>query len=78
LILFLVVDVKCFLLSDDDNPKKDAVAAPLFDASTTPKGHPQERAAVVKSSAVPPKKSTPAPASKRLKRVASGNGEYFS
>jgi hypothetical protein len=70
LILFLLVDVKCFLLSDDDILKKDAAAAPLFNASTTPKGHPQEEAAVVKSSAVLPKKSTPAPASKRPKRAA--------
>jgi hypothetical protein len=37
LILFLIVDVKYFLLSDDDDLKKDAAIAPLFDALTTPK-----------------------------------------
>jgi hypothetical protein len=68
--LFLLIDVKFVLLSDDDDPKKDVTAAPIFNASTTPRGHPQEQATVVKSSAVPPKKNTPAPASKHLKREA--------
>jgi hypothetical protein len=70
LILFLLVDVECFLCSDDENSKKDAAAAPLFGALTIPKGHPQEETVVVKSPPVLPKKSTPAPASKRLRRAA--------
>jgi hypothetical protein len=37
LILFLLVDAKYCLLSDNDNPKMDAVAAPLFDALTISK-----------------------------------------
>jgi hypothetical protein len=70
LILFLLADIECFLLSDDDNPKKDAAAVPFFGASTIPEGHPQEEAVVVKPSVVLHKKNTPAPASKRPKRAA--------
>jgi hypothetical protein len=60
------------LLSDDDMPKKDAAATCLFDSSTTPREHPQEKAVVGKSPPPLPKKITPAPApvSKRPKRVA--------
>jgi hypothetical protein len=58
------------LLSDDDVPKKDAATTCLFGSSTTLKGHPQEKAMVAKSPPPLPKKITPAPASKRAKRVA--------
>jgi hypothetical protein len=37
LIIILLVDFEYFLLSDDDNPKKDATAGPLFDALTISK-----------------------------------------
>jgi hypothetical protein len=57
------------LLSEDDAPKKDAAAAPLFDTLTISKEPSQEEAMVVKSSEVPPKKSTHVCASKRLKRA---------
>jgi hypothetical protein len=70
LIILLLVDSKYFLLNDDDNPKKDAASAPLFDALTDSKEPSQEEAMVVKSSTVPPTKSTPARASKRLKKAA--------
>jgi hypothetical protein len=70
LILFLLVDAKFFLLSDDDDPKKDAAATPLFDALTISKEPSQEEAVVVKSSDIPPKKSTHVRAFKRLKRAA--------
>jgi hypothetical protein len=69
LIIILLVDSKYFLLSDDDDPKKDVAAAPLFDALTISKEPSQEEAVVVKSSTVPPIKSTPARASKRLKKA---------
>jgi hypothetical protein len=68
--IFLFVDAECFLLSDDDDPKKDAVATCQFGSSSTPKGHPQEQAVVGKSPPVLPKKIAPAPTSKRPKRVA--------
>jgi hypothetical protein len=66
-----LIDVEIFLLSDNDNPKKDAAAACLLGSSTTSKGHPQEQAVVAKSPPVPPKKisSAPAPVPKRPKRV---------
>jgi hypothetical protein len=57
------------LLSDDDVSKKDAAANCLFGSSTIPKGHPQEKAVVAKSPPPLPKKITPAPVSKRPKRV---------
>jgi hypothetical protein len=69
LIIIPLVDFKYFLLSDDDDPKKDAVAAPLFDALTVSKEPSKEEAMVVKSSTVPPEKSTPARASKHLKKA---------
>jgi hypothetical protein len=56
------------LLSDDDDPKRDAAAAPLLDALIT-KAPFQEEAVVVKSPEVPPKKSTPVRGSKRLKKM---------
>jgi hypothetical protein len=61
------------LLSYDDVPKKDATTTCLFGSSTTPKGHPQEKAVVAKLPPPLPKKITPVPAppSKRPKRVAS-------
>jgi hypothetical protein len=60
------------LLSDDDVPKKDAATNCLLGSSTTPKGHPQEKAVVAKSPPPLPKKIThvPAPASKRPKSMA--------
>jgi hypothetical protein len=59
----------CFLSSDDDDPKRDAAAAPLLDTLTTAKAPAQEDAMVVKSPEAPAKKGTPAHASKRPKRV---------
>jgi hypothetical protein len=59
----------CSLLSDDDDPKRDAAAAPLLDTLTVTKAPSQEEAMVVKSPEVPPKKSTSARASKCLKRA---------
>jgi hypothetical protein len=56
--------------SDNDNPKKDAIAVPFFGASTISTEHPQEQALVVEPSAVLPKKNIRAPPSKRLKRAA--------
>jgi hypothetical protein len=59
----------CSLLSDDDDPKRDAAAAPLLDTSIITKAPSQEEAVVFKSPEVPPKKSTPVRASKRLKKT---------
>jgi hypothetical protein len=70
LIIISLVDSKYFLLSDNDDLKKDVVAAPLFDALTISKEPSQEEVVVVKSSTVPPAKSTPARASKHLKKAA--------
>jgi hypothetical protein len=70
LIIILLVDFKYFLLSDDDDPKKDVAAAPLFNALTVSKEPFQEETMVAKSSTVPPTKSTPTRASKRLKKAA--------
>jgi hypothetical protein len=61
--------VFCFLLIDDDDPKRDAVAVPLLDTLTITKAPSQEDAMVVKSPEAPAKKGTPARASKRLKKV---------
>jgi hypothetical protein len=47
-----------FLLSDDDNPKKDAAVGPLSSALTTPRGHPQEETMVAKPSPILPKKNS--------------------
>jgi hypothetical protein len=63
-------DSKCFLLRDDDDPKKDVAAAPLLDALTISKEPSQEETVVVKSLTIPPAKSTPTRASKRLKKTA--------
>jgi hypothetical protein len=70
LTIILFVDCKCFLLRDDDDPKKDATAAPLLDALTISKEPSQEETVVLKSSTVPPAKSTPTHPSKRLKKAA--------
>jgi hypothetical protein len=59
----------CSLLSDNDEPKRGAVAAPLLDTLIITKAPSQEEAVVVKSPEVPPKKSTPIHASKRLKKT---------
>jgi hypothetical protein len=70
LVPFPFVDAKLFfLLSDDDDPKRDGAAAPLLDTLTITKAPSQEEAVVVKSPEVPPKKSTPVRASKRLKKA---------
>jgi hypothetical protein len=69
LIVILLIDSKYFHLSDDDNPKKDVAAAPLFDALTISNEPSQEETVVVKSSTIPPAKSTPTRASKRLKKA---------
>jgi hypothetical protein len=57
------------LLSDDDDPKKDATAVPLLDTLTITKAPFQEEAMVVKLPEVPPKKSSHVRASKCLKRA---------
>jgi hypothetical protein len=44
----------CSLLSDDDDPKRDAAATPLLDTLIITKVPSQEEAMVVKSSEVPP------------------------
>jgi hypothetical protein len=44
----------CSLLSGDDDPKRDAAAAPLLDTLTITKVPSQEEAMVVKSPEVPP------------------------
>jgi hypothetical protein len=63
----------CSLLGDDDDPKRGAAATPLLDTLIITKAPSQEEAVVVKSPEVPPKKSTPIRASKRLnKTVAVG------
>jgi hypothetical protein len=49
LTIILFVDSKCFLLRDDEDPKKYAAAAPLLDALTISKGPSQEETVVVKS-----------------------------
>jgi hypothetical protein len=60
----------CSLLSDNDDPKRDAATAPLLDTLNVPKAPSQEDATVVKSPEAPAKKGTPACASKRLKKAA--------
>jgi hypothetical protein len=70
LTVIFFVDSKRFLLRDDDDPKKDAAAAPLLDALTISKEPSPEETVVVKSSIVPPAKSTPTRAFKRLKKAA--------
>jgi hypothetical protein len=59
----------CFLSSDDDDPKRDAAAAPLLDTLTIAKAPAQEDAMVVKSPEAPAKKGTPTRASKHLKKA---------
>jgi hypothetical protein len=59
-----------FLLSDNDNPKKDADVVPLSSALTTPRGRPQEETVVAKPSLVLPKKNSTAPPLKRQKKAA--------
>jgi hypothetical protein len=67
---FCFVDSKFVLLTDDDEPKKDAAAAPLFDALGISKELPQEETVVTKSLTVPFAKCTPTRASKCMKKVA--------
>jgi hypothetical protein len=55
--------------SDDDNPKKDSIAVPLFGALTISTKHPQEEAVVAELSAVLPKRNIHAPPSKHLKKA---------
>jgi hypothetical protein len=59
-----------FFFSDDDKPKKDVATVPPFGFSSTPEGHSQEEAVVVKPSLVPAKKKPTAPPSKCQKRGA--------
>jgi hypothetical protein len=61
------------LFSDDDDPKRDAAAAPLLDTLTITKEPSREEAVVVRSPEVPPKKSTFVHASKRLKKVGAAS-----
>jgi hypothetical protein len=67
---FCFADSKFVLLRDDDEPKKDAAAAPLLDALTTSKELPQEETVVTKSLTVPSAKGTPPRTSKHLKKTA--------
>jgi hypothetical protein len=67
---FCFADSKFVLLRDDDEPKKDAAAAPLLDALAISKELPREEAVVTKSLTVPSAKGTPTRASKRLKKAA--------
>jgi hypothetical protein len=60
----------CSLLSDNDDPKRDAATAPLLDTLTVARMPSQEDAMVVKSPEAPAKKGTLARASKRLKKAA--------
>jgi hypothetical protein len=60
----------CSLPSDDDDPKRDAMTAPLLDTLTVSKTPSQEAATVVKSPESPAKKGTHARASKCLKKAA--------
>jgi hypothetical protein len=73
LIIIPLIDSKYFLLSDDDDPKRDTAAAPLFDALTVSKEPSQEETMVVTSSTVSPTKSTPARSSKHLRKAATVN-----
>jgi hypothetical protein len=66
---FGFTDSKSILLSDDDEPKKDAAAAPLLDALAISKELPQEETVVTKSLTIPSTKGTPARASKCLKKT---------
>jgi hypothetical protein len=59
-----------FLVSNDDNPKKDASVVPLSTALTTPRRCPQEETVVAKPSPVLPKKNPTAPPLKRQKKAA--------
>jgi hypothetical protein len=70
LILFLLLDVQYFSLSDDNKPKKDATVVPFFGTLTIPEGHSQEETAVAKTSPAPLKKNPTEPPSKRQKRGA--------
>jgi hypothetical protein len=63
----------CSLLSDDDDPKRDAAASPLLDTLIITKASSQKEAVVVKSLELSPKKSTPVRASKRLKKVVAAS-----
>jgi hypothetical protein len=67
---FCFADSKFVLLRDDDEPKKDAAAAPLLDALTTSKELPQEEIVVTNSLTVPSTKGTPSHTSKHLKKTA--------
>jgi hypothetical protein len=58
----------CSLFSDDENPKEDAVAAPLVDAPAVDEPPTQEATAVAKSPEAAVKKAT-SRSSKRLKRA---------
>jgi hypothetical protein len=63
----------CSLLNDDDDPKRDVAAAPILDTLIITKASSQKEAVVVKSPEVPPKKSTPVRASKRLKKAVAAS-----
>jgi hypothetical protein len=67
---FCFADSKFVLLRDDDEPKKDAAAAPLLDALAISEELPQEETVVMKSLTVPFAKGTPTCASKCLKKAA--------
>jgi hypothetical protein len=59
----------CSLFSDNEDPRKDDVAAPLVDAPAADEPPSQEAAVVTKSPEAAAKKGAPSCASKRLKKA---------
>jgi hypothetical protein len=66
---FCFADSKFVLRRADNEPKKDAAAAPLLGALAISKELPQVETMVTKSLTVPSAKGTPTRASKRLKKT---------
>jgi hypothetical protein len=69
LSLLVLLTPSFVLLRDNDEPKKDAAAAPLLAVVAISKELPREEAVVTKSLIVPSTKGTPTRASKRLKKI---------
>jgi hypothetical protein len=59
----------CSLLSDNEDPRKDAATAPLVDAPAADEPPSQEAAVVTKSPEAAAKKGAPSRASKHLKKA---------
>jgi hypothetical protein len=62
------VSAFCFLLSDNENPKKDAATTPFVEVTAVDELSLQETAPVVKSPKAPVKKVASTCGSKRLKK----------